>query len=224
MSTVPKKRVSVVHEYPRHVPVSKKNPGGITIVDQHLRQLKGTYLDSDEIASIFKNYGRKNLSWPTVGKLSEYKNADKYDEFIAVWVDYFNKKFGASPPLDPDVIKALIASESGFRPDPKENKLALGIAQITKATWKILQDPTGEAKEFIFGKILQKDLKDPSIAIPMGTRWIFRKREMAKDKLGRAPNAEEVILEYKGLLKSKSDYKDGALAAYRKAYAKLKNK
>lgn len=91
-----------------------------------------------------------------------------------MWTDYFNKKFNSNPPLDPDVVKALIASESGFRLDPKENKIAFGIAQITKPTFKILQAPDGETKDFIFKKIRQKDLKDPNIAIPLAVRWLHR--------------------------------------------------
>ena len=70
-------------------------------------------------------------------------------------------------------MKALIASESGFRLDPRENKVAFGIAQITKDTLRIIQDPKGETKEFIFNKIRQKDLKNPNIAIPMGHRSEF---------------------------------------------------
>lgn len=147
----------------------------------------------------------------------------KYDEIIAVWTDYFNKKFEAALPLDPDVVKALIASESSFDPNPKANrKIALGIAQITKPTLKIIQDPHGEAKDFIFKDIRQKDLKDPKISIPMAIRWLHRKRQTAASKLGKAPNHEELILEYKGLLKSKSDYKKAGLKKYREEYAELK--
>lgn len=218
-----RKKVTTVREHPMRVPVSKKNPAGITIRDRHLRRLKGTYLDAVEIESIFKNYSRKDLMYPASGKLNKYKNADKYDEVIAVWTDYFNKKFNADPPLDPDVVKALIASESSFNPDPLGNrKIALGIVQITKKTLKILQDPTGEAKEFIFKDIRQKDLKDPNISIPMAVRWLHRKRETAAGKLKHAPNHEEIILEYKGLLKSNSDYKKAGLKKYREDYAELK--
>ena len=51
----------------------------------------------------------------------------------------------AALPPDHDLIKALIASESSFEPDPKTNrKITLEIAQITKQTLKIVQDPNGE--------------------------------------------------------------------------------
>ncbi len=219
----PRKRVTTVHEHPRHVPVSPKNPEGITIVDQHLRRLKGTYLDPDAINSVFKSYDRKGLLYPTVGRLP-YENSDAYDEVIAVWTDYFNKKLNANPPLDPDVVKALLGSESEFRLNPSGNKIAFGIAQITKKTLKIIQDPRGETKEFIFNKIRQKDLKNPNIAIPVSIRWLLYKSKRAEAKLGRAPTPEEIILEYKGLLKSTSDYKGNALAKFKRDYDLLKKK
>ena len=222
---MPKKtqnKIITVREHPLHVPVSEKNPTRITIRDRHSRRLKGTCLDVAEIESIFENYGRKGIIYPTNGKLKEYKDADKYDDIIAVWTDYFNKKFKANPPLDPDVVKALIASESGFRADPHENKKAFGITQFIPDTLKIVQDPKGEAKEFIFNKIRQRDLKNPNIAIPMGVRWLFRKRATAMNQLKRAPDHEELILEYKGLLKSTSNYKRAGLKKYRRAYAELK--
>lgn len=216
-----KKKIVTVKEFPRKVPVSKKNPSGITIVDKHPRHLDGTYLDAKEIEKIVKLYDIKNLVFPTSGKLLEYPNADKYDDLLGVWTDYFNKKFPSDSLLDPDVVKALIGSESGFKLDPT-NPLAIGIAQITKQTFKALQDPKGEVKEFIFRKFALKDLKDPKIAIPMAVRWIFRKKRLALGKLGKEPNAEEIILEYKGLLKSKSEYKNKALKNFRELYALLK--
>jgi hypothetical protein len=36
------KKVTIVREHPMRVPVSPKNPGGITIRDRHPRRLKGT--------------------------------------------------------------------------------------------------------------------------------------------------------------------------------------
>jgi hypothetical protein len=219
-----RKNVTTVREHPRHVPVSNKNPDGITIVDQHIRRLHGTFLDTKEIETIVANYDRKNITYPTQDRLGEYKNSDKYDELIAIWTDYFNKKFNANPKLDPDVVKALIASESRFKVDPRNNPVAIGIAQITKETHRILQDPKGETKEFIFSGIRQKDLKTPEIAIPMAVRWLFRKQQTAASKLKRAPTEEEIILEYKGLLRSNTKYKNKALANFRKNYALLKAK
>jgi hypothetical protein len=213
-----RQKTRTVREHPLHVPVSKKNPMGITIRDQHPRRLKGTYLDRDEIESIFKDYDRKKLIYP--GKL-KVKGSEKYDELIAVWTDYFNKKLNADPPLDPDMVKALIQSESDFIENPKNLK-ATGIIQITPETFQILQDSRGEVKEFIFKDIRKKDLRDPAINIPMGIRRLYRKKRLADGKLGRAATNEDIILEYKGLLKSKSEYKESALTKYRKAYAKLK--
>ena len=216
-----KKKTVTVKEHPRKVAVSKKNPSGVTTVDQHTRRLEGTFLDHAEIEKITKNYKTKGLVYPKSGKLLDHAGADLQDELIALWTDYFNKKFPSTAFLDPDVVKALIGSESSFRLDPK-NPLAFGIAQITKETFKALQDPKGEVKEFIFSKFILKDLKNPKVAIPMAIRWLFRKKRLARGKLGREPNAEEIILEYKGLLKSRSDYQKNALKKFRELYARLK--
>ncbi len=204
------------------VPVSEKNPTGITIRDKHTRRLKGTYLDLTEIEDIYKKYDKKNIVYPAKNKLVQ-PNSDKYDEIIAVWCDYFNKKFGTNPPLEPNVVKALIASESDFVLDPKNSK-ATGITQITPETLKVLLDPNGEVKEFIFKDIRKKDLKNPDIAIPMAVRWLSRKKRLAEGKLGRPVTAEEIILEYKGMLKSKTKLKDNALEKFRKEYDKLTKK
>jgi hypothetical protein len=191
-----KKKVTTVKEHPREVTVSRKNPTGVTIVDKHSRRLKGTYLDSKEIDETFKNYNKKGLTYPSSKKLlKDYSASDDYDDLIAVWTDYFNKKFPSDALLDPDVVKVLIGSESDFRIDPFNPK-AIGIAQ--------------------------KDLKNPVYAIPMAIRWLFRKKRLAKGKLGREPNAEEIILEYKGLLKSTTRYKDQALKKFKETYDKLK--
>lgn len=182
-----KKKITTVREHPLHVPISEKNPSGMTMRDRHIRRLPGTYLKREEIGEIFKNYNRKGILYPAAERIPEHKTADEYDEIIAVWTDYFNIKLKTDPPLDPDVFKALLASESGFRLHTPKNKIAFGIAQITKETWEILQDPKGETKEFIFNDIRQKDLRDPNIAIPMGVRWLMYKSKRATAMLGRQP-------------------------------------
>jgi hypothetical protein len=220
-----KKRVTIVRAHPRKVGVSPKNPTGVTIVDRHPREVSGPALSADDIRSIASTYDRKKLVYPASDAL-RFKDGNKYDDLIAVWVDYFNDKFGVVPPnapLDPDVIKAPIASESGFEQDPK-NPQAIGIAQITPSTLKILLDAKGEAKDFIFKGIRRKDLKDLEIAIPMGIRWIFRKKRLAEGKLGRSPTPEEIILEYKGLLRSRSAYQQNGLKNFKDHYDRLKKK
>lgn len=217
------KKVTIVREHPLTVPISEKNPSGKTIRDSHPRLLKGSYLDSDEIKAIYKNYVRKGIIYPAAKKLNEYPNSDMFDDLIAVWTDYFNIKFNAQIPIDPDVVKALIASESSFVADPVGNrKIARGLTQITKSTFKIMQDPNGEVKDFIFTGIRQKGLADPNISIPMAVRWLHRKQMTVTSKLKRTPNHEDLILDYKGLLKSSSEYQKKAIAKYRKAYEKLK--
>jgi hypothetical protein len=221
-----RKKVIAVRKHPRRVPVSPKNPSGVTVVDRHLRRISGPALEADEIREITNSRARKGLRYPAKNLLG-YTDGNKYDELIAIWVDYFNEKFGVTPPyapLDPNLVKALIASESGFRKAPRENRKAFGITQITPETLRILLDPEGEAKDFVFKGIRQKDLKDPEIAIPMGVRWIFRKKRLAEGKLGRGATPEEIILEYKGLLKSRTDYQNNALENFRKHYASLKKK
>jgi hypothetical protein len=54
--------------------------------------------------------------------------------------------------------------------------------------------------------------------------WLHRKKRLAEGKLGRSATAEEIILEYKGLLKSKSDEKKRALQNFKDNYDQLKNK
>jgi hypothetical protein len=224
MSAPQKKKITTVRGHPRHVPISKKHPNGITIVRQHPGRLPGSTLTKEDIEKAFKSLPKK-LDYPTAHRLSQ-KDADKYDDLIAFWIDYFNRKLVKPPltPLDSNVFKALLASESDFRKDPKGNPVAIGIAQITPSTLEILQDPRGEAKEFIFKGIRQKDLKDPNIAIPLGVRWLFYKKDAAAGKLKQTPTSEEIILEYKGLLKSKSEYKDKALEKFRREYEKLTKK
>lgn len=136
MASQKKEKVISVREHPRNVPITQKNPQGITIVDKHLRRLYGTYLNSQEIKTVVKNYPRIGLVFPTPRDLNFKKVGNLYDETIAIWTDYFNKKF----------------------------------------------------------------------------------------KLKREPTHEELILEYKGLLKSKTLYKDNALISYRKNYNDLKKK
>ena len=58
----------------------------------------------------------------------------------------------------------------------------------------------------------------------MAIRWLYRKKDLAKHKLGREPNHEEIILEYKGWLMDDTPLKAKGLENYREKYAKLNSK
>lgn len=215
--------MTTVRAHPRRVPASSKNPSGFTIVDKHPRRIQGATLTANDLKEVAKQYRHDGLIYPSPNDLN-YPAGNTYDELIAIWVDYFNAKYppvSPNAPRSPDVVKALIASESGFDIDPPGNKLAIGIAQITPTTLKALQDADGEAKDFIFKDIRQKDLKDPEVGIPLAVRWLMRKRATATSKLGRQPNTEELILEYKGLLRSKTPLKQKSLSVFKEKYGKL---
>lgn len=215
-----KSKVVTVREHSRRVPVSKKNPTGRTIVDRHLRHIEGQYLDLNLIHETFKNYDRKSLLYPAKGKF-KIPHEDLFDDLIAVWVDYFNKKLGLKNPIDPDMVKALIASESTFKPNAI-NKDATGLTQVTTSTLKILQDLEGESREFVFKDIRKKDLKDPNVSIALGTRWLAYKKVYAERILKRAATSDEVIQVYKGILNDRSKAAEGIMRKYREFYEKIK--
>ena len=55
-------------------------------------------------------------------ELSFGKNGSKYDDLIAGWTKYWNDIFTPQVPLNTNVVKALIASESMFDPKILANK------------------------------------------------------------------------------------------------------
>ncbi len=60
-----------------------------------------------------------DLSGPPTAGVLKFVHADEYDHLIRGWTQYWNDIFTLSDPLDPNVVKALIATESSF--DPKTN-------------------------------------------------------------------------------------------------------
>lgn len=217
-----KSKTVVVRKHSRRVPVSNKNPSGRTTVDEHLRHIDGQFLDLNLIEETFRNYERKRLLQPGKGRLF-LPDEDKYDDYIAVWVDYFSKKLSLKSPLDPDMIKALIASESTFKPDAVNAK-ATGLTQVTTDTLKILQDLSGETKDFVFKGIQKKDLKDPNVSVALGVRWLAYKKQYAEKILKRTVTSDEVIQCYKGILRDESKLAKEIMKKYRDFYEKLKKK
>lgn len=196
-----------VKTHPLTIPPSKKNPqGGVTIRRGHCaRNPTGKdQLYPDEIKEIAKqNFSKvKERPCPTDLGFSGANKGSQYDELIAGWTKYWNDIFRPEPPLDPNVVKALIATESRFDhqiwANPKDKNSARGLMQITNETRKILSDETGELKDH-FLTLTREDLIDPSVNICAGIRWLFRKRAIASDILKRTATWDEAVAEFKGV-------------------------
>lgn len=181
------------------------------MVKQKVSKIEKHTLSSKEIEDISTHILPKLIDKQSLPPLSKYPGSEKYDLLILVWVQYWNDIFKLEEPLDPKLIKALMASESSFCEDPlpghvkKEdvNKLknsAKGLMQITQQTLKILNDPKGELKDYVFN-IKSKELLTPSVNICASVRWIFHKKVMATHRLKREATWMEAVAEYKGYLK-----------------------
>ena len=115
-----------VSTHPRTVPPSATNPtGGLTEVDGHCRMNRGNgktsvreILTADEIKMIYRRFGSQ-----AKGHLRKFHDVNKkkwnaLDKEILFWTEFWNQIFQPKHKLDPNIVKALIASESGFQTDP----------------------------------------------------------------------------------------------------------
>jgi hypothetical protein len=188
------------------VPPSKKNPDGITILHAHcarnpsrknllklaeIKKLASQFPDDREDPKCKNNFG--------------FRDGNKYDQLIQGWTKYWNNVFKPTTPLDPDIVKALIGSESSFETKPKPTSAtaalkARGLGQITEQTRKILMDSKGELKNNLI-YLEPNDLDDPNANICAATRWLFQKQKLASNRLGRPASWEESVAEYKSYLK-----------------------
>ena len=195
----------LVRTHSFHVPPSKAHPTGmIAIRHEHCAEnpSKKDVLSYDEIQTIAATHFSLLTGSPKASVLKEFKNADKYDGFIRGWVCYWNEIFKPKEPLDPNLVKALIATESGFNPKVKDKTKKIhphGLMQIINKTLNILCDNKGELKDHLIC-LTEKNLLDPSANICAGVRWLFREKEIASEKLGRSATWEEAVAAYKSYL------------------------
>lgn len=155
----------------------------------------------DEVEEISKEYFDNAEPKPCHLGLTFKEKGTKYDSLIAGWTKYWNDIFQISDPLDPNFIKALIATESSFNlkatARPRSTNLAYGLMQVTEETRKIMRNTNGELKQH-FISVTPEDLYNPNINICAGVRWIFHKRKLLAAKIGREPTWQEVVFDYKG--------------------------
>ncbi len=190
--------------HPLRISPSRKNPaGGVTTRHGHcvLNPTGKDQLYPDEIQEMAEQNFSKVKEKPCPIDLGFKNKGNQYDDIIAGWTKYWNDVLKPETPLAPDIVKALIASESGFDPkilaNMKNKNSARGLMQITNKTRKILADEKGELKDHYL-TLTREDINDPSNNICAGIRWLFRKHAIASSLLKRTASWEEAVAEFKG--------------------------
>lgn len=193
-----------VRTHPLHIPPGKTHPaGGITTRHEHCAHNPSgkDQLYPDEIQKIASQHFSGVKNKPCSLSL-KFKNGSRYDDLIAGWVRYWNEVLKPDVPLEPNLIKALIASESGFNPEklanPKNSNSARGLTQITNDTRKLLGGGTGGLKDQLI-TATKADLNDPNVNICAGVRWLFEKRRLASSRQQNPASWVDAIWEYKGI-------------------------
>lgn len=202
--------------------------GKVTDHDGHCRKnpskedlLKGDEMELISTSDLFLNpkvkVSKNNLKLPQIS----LEKQNQYDDLISGWTAYWNDVFQLKNPLHPNHVKALMATESTFKPqakapNSKETGLARGLMQITEKTARQAKDHKLREYRDHFVDLEYEDLWDPNKNIALGVRHLFRKRETAKWVLKREPTWFEVLMDYKGWVKSKS-------AEAKRVREKLKN-
>ncbi len=216
-----------VKTHPLHIPPSKTHPSGeITTRHEHCAHTPSgkDQLYPDEIKEISNQHFSDLKNLPCSLALG-FANGGKYDDVIAGWTQYWNDILKPVEPLDPNMVKALIATESRFLPsllaDKKKQNSARGLMQITNATRKILDDPTGEIKDHYI-TATREDLNDPSINICAGIRWLFRKKAWASKNLNHEASWEDAVAAYKGTSTVTPERAKELMGRFREKYEALK--
>lgn len=203
-----------VSTHPLRIPPSKIHPeGSVTTRKGHCAKNPSgkDQLYLDEILEISQSKFSNVKARPCPQDLGFQKSGNQFDDLIAGWTQYWNDVFEPEIPLDPNIVKALIASESGFKADRLANKKnsnsARGLMQLLNSTRKTLGDEKGELEDR-FLTITKDDLNNPSANISAGIRWLFQKQKLASSYLGKNASWEDAVKNYKGKLKKKAGDKE----------------
>lgn len=215
-----------VRTHPLSVPPSEKHPEGYsTMRENHCANNPSgkDQLYCGEIHEIASERFTGLNGAPAANALG-YDNGNTFDHLIRGWVRYWNEVLAPAEPLDPDVVKALIATESGFDPaawnHEKGKRAAYGLMQVTNATVQLLKDPRELRDHFV--NLDQNDMKDPNLSICAGVRWLFRKKDLAQVRLKRSATWREAVREYKGYKPTDKD--QSGMEKFDERLAQLKTK
>lgn len=184
-------------------------------VDPHCRRnpsnkdlLKGEEMDFISKTDLFLNPPIKASGNHLNMRLVSLEKQNQFDELISGWTAYWNDVLKPKTPLHPNIVKALIASESTFKLKSKakneEVGFARGLIQITEETQGILKNTKGEIKNNYV--ILSDDeIWEPNKNICAGVRWLFQKKYLLDHRLKKETSWKEVLMEYKGKTNYKSE-------------------
>ena len=185
---------------------SRRTKSGETQVTGHCRTnpSRKDQIYAGELNRIADKYFSNIKVKPVPDNLGFKYRGNKYDKIIAGWTKYWNEVLAPDEPLDPNLVKALIATESGFDREAKirAGKKAgwtRGLMQVTDWALEILKDEKGELRDHLID-LDQKDMTDAPLNIAAGVRWLHRKRETASAKLKRTATWLEAAADYKSYL------------------------
>jgi hypothetical protein len=207
----------------RATPASENHPDGKTLVHFYCKDIKSgkDVLFKLEMQLMASEHFSHLTGLPKADDLGFKTDGNSYDALIRGWSRYWNEVLKPAEALDPNLVKALIASESGFNTYSGikgKRKSAKGLMQLMPKTTEILRNEEGELKDH-FVDIPKADLGDPNLNICGGIRWLFRKLETASSKLGRVANWDEAVADYKSYLK---DINSHGMEIFRNFYRRLK--
>ena len=220
-----------VNRHGRRVRKSRQHPKGYTIVNGHCRSnpSKKDQLYLAEIQAIvekyFKTLDKKFL--PTNNNLG-YAKGNEFDQLIAGWTKYWNDIFKPKIKLDPNLVKALIATESSFIPESTLKRgnqdNPHGLMQLLKSTIDILKDEKGELKDFLIN-LNYNNAYIAELNICAGIRWLFHKKNLLEARRKKEAPWSDVVIEYKSYWKALTKKDPDAIGQINKFngfYEKLK--
>ena len=146
------------------------------------QSLKKGQLYKDDILEIAERHFSRLKGPPKADNLGFKRLGNKFDDLIRGWTRYWNDVLQPQVPLDPNLIKAIVRTESSFDVHASNHRKgdlrARGLMQVTDGTLKLLSEKSSELKDH-FVNLDREDMEDPNLAICAGVRWLFRKKEIA---------------------------------------------
>lgn len=199
--------------------------GTTTWVDAHVRKNRGKIrpgLLKENIFHLFWNSQKKYKPLKPIIGFSD--KGSEFDAAIQFWLEHW-KSQGVSFPddLDPLMVKAMIAVESGFGPKKKaKTSTAEGLMQVTDQSMRVLGGHPSkkkwiEAKDHLI-HIEKADKLDPLINIAMGTRLLGHKYAQIPKSWDK--NAKNAIRSYYSRGKGGEEYADKVMGLYEKSKKK----